>query len=52
MNHLTLLYNDLYIDRNCNLNAIELILEHGADLSHRDMYNRSFLHWAAYTGKV
>jgi ankyrin repeat protein len=38
--------------KNCNLNAIEMLTEHGADLTHRDVYNRSILHWTAYTGKV
>ena len=39
-------------NRNCNIYAIELLLKHGADLTVRDIYNRSIMHWAAYTGKV
>ena len=38
--------------KNCNLNAIEILIESGSDLSHRDVYNRSISHWCAYTGKV
>ncbi|CAF0868772.1 unnamed protein product [Brachionus calyciflorus] len=38
--------------KNCNLYTIELLIQHGADLYHRDIYNRSLIHWCAYTGKV
>jgi hypothetical protein len=32
--------------------TIELLLKNGADLHVRDVYNRSIVHWIAYTGKV
>jgi ankyrin repeat protein len=31
---------------------MELLIEQGADLNARDIYNRSIVHWAAYTGKT
>jgi ankyrin repeat protein len=38
--------------KNCNLFTIEFLIENHADLNARDNYNRSVLHWSAYTGKV
>ena len=32
--------------------TIELLIKNGADLTVRDVYNRSIVHWIAYTGKV
>lgn len=38
--------------KNCNLYSIDFLIAHGADVECRDSYNRSVIHWAAYTGKV
>lgn len=38
--------------KNNNIYTVDLLVKLGADLKVRDTYNRSILHWAAYSGKV
>ena len=38
--------------RNCNIYTIELLIEYGADVNARDSYQRSVIHWSAYTGRM
>ena len=38
--------------KNCNFLTIEFLIENGAVLNARDIYDRSIIHWSAYTGKV
>lgn len=38
--------------KNCNIYSTDLLINLGANLKVRDIYNRSILHWSAYSGKV
>jgi ankyrin repeat protein len=41
-----------FLKRNGNFTIFDFLVANGADISIRDNYNRSIIHWAAYTGRM